>query len=60
MQRVVIVKSKDGRELGRYTFTLSWGETKTPDYFKEASQKALKDKLVTAADIPSLQFEFAP
>ena len=60
MERTVIVRSKDGRFLARYSIPVSSASADTPftDYFKLAAQNALGDKLVTEAELSTLVFVF--
>ena len=60
MERIVVVKSKDGRFLARYPIAFSWGnaETSGPDYFKLAAQNAVYGKLVTETEVSTVIFEF--
>ena len=60
MERIVVVRSKDGRFLARYPVAFSGANevTSVADYFKLAAQNAVDDKLVTETEVSALIFVF--
>ena len=59
MERIVVVKSRDGRFLARYPISLPRVDQQgaPTEFFKLAAQNAVEDRLASEAEVSKLIFE---